>query len=478
MKRFLLTWAIIIFAMALAACHETPETAVVIKKDTATLLEMAQKSEPQSDQSLSEQYDIPERYQFEMEASNGNLSVKVDADVIVPEGSRMLIYRVQGIEFSQEIVKNYFYELCGDTDMWLEAEPTKNEIKEAIIRVKSRIAELEANPQLAKEPDDQMWLEADLSKLEQQFITAPDTVERVKADGMLIETVFDSDTSATGFTAFERSLYSSNWGKYFFVNNDAMWNTFHMGFANMNICSKLSTYNSPALPVLDDNDISSEVISQAGLSSSEAKAMVQAFLDKTSTDMAVDSIYLSSDAQIWNNNSDEQSAQYYEYLVYCVRTVDGFHCSYVNEASSSQDMMAAPWWYESMKFSINKNGIAGMNWSSPIEVLEMVNEDAQLLSFTTIQQTFERMMNVTYAAKASKNNMLEFQINRVTLSLHRITEQNANEYGLLIPAWNFYRKVIERSIVNDQVHVEEKTGESMMTINAIDGSVIDNSKGY
>ena len=50
-------------------------------------------------------------------------------------------------------------------------------------------------------------------------------------------------------------------------------------------------------------------------------------------------------------------------------------------------------------------------------------------------------MSVKYEAQAEYGGSeYDFDINRVTLSLHRIIEQNSNESGLLVPCWNFYGK--------------------------------------
>jgi hypothetical protein len=78
--------------------------------------------------------------------------------------------------------------------------------------------------------------------------------------------------------------------------------------------------------------------------------------------------------------------------------------------------------------------------------------------------------------KRKLNNVYDFEINRVTLSLHRIIEQNSNESGLLVPVWSFYGKLVTDP--DDPVFRSEILGVSFLTINAIDGSIIDLYKGY
>jgi hypothetical protein len=89
------------------------------------------------------------------------------------------------------------------------------------------------------------------------------------------------------------------------------------------------------------------------------------------------------------------------------------------------------------------------------------------------------MMGVKYEAQADySGSKYDFNINRVTLSLHRIIEQDSNESGLLVPAWNFYGKQTIDPMDGSPTGAFDKLGESFLTINAIDGSVIDTFKGY
>ena len=69
------------------------------------------------------------------------------------------------------------------------------------------------------------------------------------------------------------------------------------------------------------------------------------------------------------------------------------------------------------------------------------------------------------------------QVTKIQLGLVRVAQQGDVGAGYLVPAWIFYG-VID---VDDRIY---KDGygydgyESILTINAIDGSVIDLSKGY
>lgn len=104
-----------------------------------------------------------------------------------------------------------------------------------------------------------------------------------------------------------------------------------------------------------------------------------------------------------------------------------------------------------------------------------------MLPFEEIAGIFEAMMDVEYAGYLSDADLLgiDVEVDRVELELQRITPDGSVTEGLLVPAWNFYGNVTynyswgEYSS-NDTMNLPR----AMLTINAIDGSVIDIFMGY
>ncbi len=483
--------ALLIVLVFVTGCQQTPEKAAVAEKqDTEHLLEQARKETASSDlRSLSEQYSIPETYTYDAQGADGKLNINVNARVIVPESSALPIYRVRQTEFSQGTVSAYFQALCGDAEMWIDSgQQSKSQINDTIVKVKARIAQIQDDPQLSDELEMNKQL---LAELEQKLKTAPDTPAEQRADGTLIkknDAATDMPPSeegdeplatpkiqdvgvATGIEAYER--YNGGTGRTFYVNNDGSPSIIYMDLRNPAAGGDFGL--SYSLPVTDDSNVDVEMLSKAGLKPGEARQMVQGLLDKTDSGMAVDSVYLQDDAQYYDDGT-VQPAENYAYLIYCVRLVDGLPCSYVTgESQPESDAMASAWRYEQMYFLVNGEGIFNMVWTCPIEVIETVSEDARLKPFSEIRGIFESMMMVKYEAQA-ENSAYDFDINRVTLSLHRIVEENSNESGLLVPAWNFYGKWATETDAPGLSY--EYLGQSFLTVNAIDGSIIDIYKGY
>jgi hypothetical protein len=140
------------------------------------------------------------------------------------------------------------------------------------------------------------------------------------------------------------------------------------------------------------------------------------------------------------------------------------------------------WDYENLEIYIGNEGLISFIWRSPHTIGDTLVEDASLLPFEEIMKIFNKMMPITADPAIAKEyyQSVEINIDRIVLELQRITEQNSIENGLLVPVWNFYGT----STYTD------KSGEiiprynglfdpqSLLTINAIDGTIIDVTRGY
>lgn len=90
------------------------------------------------------------------------------------------------------------------------------------------------------------------------------------------------------------------------------------------------------------------------------------------------------------------------------------------------------------------------------------------------------MFQIIYCDKTSIGGDLveeiAYTLTEVRLSLRRIAEQNSVESGLIVPVWDFYATV--RIAAKDGRVAYQESSDPILTVNAIDGSVIDIAKGY
>ena len=117
---------------------------------------------------------------------------------------------------------------------------------------------------------------------------------------------------------------------------------------------------------------------------------------------------------------------------------------------------------------MNDDGIVGMRWEAPYSILENVTEDSSLIPFSEVEKIFEKMIAVKYA-----NTQSTITIENIRFGYARVAEQNRSGSALLVPAWDFFGTISDFNGISRSDY-----GTSLITINAIDGSIIDRGLGY
>ena len=112
-------------------------------------------------------------------------------------------------------------------------------------------------------------------------------------------------------------------------------------------------------------------------------------------------------------------------------------------------------------------------------------EDTQLMPFAEIMDIFGKMImvknsDVQYANE--RNGFItvrNFEIAKVKLGLMRIKAKDSFDEGLLVPVWDFWGTEKWEYDGWDNFGADIDNGEEIiLTINAIDGSLIDRGLGY
>lgn len=167
------------------------------------------------------------------------------------------------------------------------------------------------------------------------------------------------------------------------------------------------------------------------------------------------------------------------YGVHVIRIVDDIPVSYTHQnANTSTGDDFVSWPFEEMQFIYDEDGLASFDWSDPYEIEDLSSDYVFLLPFSEIQNIFEQM-----TIKKEKDNFIEdgssqeINIDRVCLSYMRIREKNSTE-GTLVPVWDFFGTRVYRGSDGEAFSIWKSEYESILTVNAMDGTVIDRAYGY
>lgn len=184
-----------------------------------------------------------------------------------------------------------------------------------------------------------------------------------------------------------------------------------------------------------------------------------------STDKYMDDIMLSYRASVVEGKGD------YGYRFYYVSKIGDIPMAHVyNHADTGHDTNGAYSYatpYETLLVDVGADGIFQFIWENAFELGEMTDDDCKLLPFRKIKEILGAVapkVAAKYEGSSSHNNIF---IDRVELSYMILQDKDNPEAHTLTPVWDFFGS---RTIDNEWY---DDTDDSFITINAIDGTVID-----
>ena len=201
-----------------------------------------------------------------------------------------------------------------------------------------------------------------------------------------------------------------------------------------------------------------------------------------------------------------------------MRKIRGVGTAYASEdvGGSMDSAVSRPVSYERLTIDLDDHGVFAIAWTSPMRVTGVVQSDAQLLSFDEAAE--KAMQHIAARWKydveqhRAQGDELTIYLRRVTLGLWRIAKKNGGYY--YVPVYHFFTastpgswmttegfwgdgtprerflallRQYESGALALEPYFNPFSGECMtfgadywggVTINALDGTVIDKDKGY
>jgi len=167
------------------------------------------------------------------------------------------------------------------------------------------------------------------------------------------------------------------------------------------------------------------------------------------------------------------------------------------------------WEYERAYIFVDDSGVTGAGLNGNMEITGISNENVELLPFDQIIKIFNEQLFIRNRFYKPENKNVQSpiksiaNIDRITLGYTRVKVKDKPGEGQLIPVWDFFgstqneydldaiekdlnknigdKDVVKECMENFKEIQNQKISngyESFLTINAIDGSVIDRNLGY
>jgi hypothetical protein len=157
-------------------------------------------------------------------------------------------------------------------------------------------------------------------------------------------------------------------------------------------------------------------------------------------------------------------------------TYDTIPCQpYLDPESDNEELPFVD--YENIQVYVDDTGIVGFRWAAPLETGDVVIEDAAVLPFDEIMKVFTGAFLVANDWSNSPASSMDFRITQIRFGYTRVRDADIYDTGILIPAWDFYGEYV----YDPDGELPEygfRYDQSMFTINAIDGSIINRQLGY
>ncbi|EFH80339.1 DUF6034 family protein [Ktedonobacter racemifer] len=208
------------------------------------------------------------------------------------------------------------------------------------------------------------------------------------------------------------------------------------------------------------------------MSLGQAKALAQQTLQAVgATDLRLTQVQLGT--LIPHSASDHPNTMNQAYGMWFTRDVAGVPTT-VDLTNPNQNAYQQTYPYERLFMLVNDTGVIEFSWISPMHETGTVSSNAQILSFQDAMNQFKQQFFIHYAQNDTSKGNTTYTIKRITLGMMRVQNKDQATYTM-VPVWDFYGTGGPQP--SNPLLIDHSM-ESFLTINAIDGSVIDRTLGY
>lgn len=496
-------------------CQKNPDSSIVVNKDMDQLIEKAQDTESGvTDVTLmAKEYDS---YQTTLSDDSLHVKINVDAQVDIPEVSSLAVMRVKQHDITQEEVDRYLQFLIPGENLYdgsIETAKIKSDYEE---QIRYRMNDLN-NLQHDNNYDVMSAeIQHDIDRLQADYENAPETIslEAFQTDGKL-HTVqeFLATFPNSEFYNWEKELnengqilYVTN-NKYnrerknlYVQNNDNYGNVIRYGqggndnysvWVNGLSLESIRMHSTSGIRIVPiERSLPKDLEEYFGawnmagktdgkellhISETDARAEADEFLKS----LGLDNFEYADGGAFYGYATEDGDDRYQgKWIFQYTRCIDGVCVTFETTAKyeegwSGDEYVKKNWPLECIAIEVDDVGVKTFAYNAPIDITETVVEKSAIKSFDEVKDTFEQMALVSYATDNEDFHYI-IDVDRVVLGYSRVSEKDSYDTGLLVPTWDFMG-TITRDYGDgcDQLNYG-----SVLTINAIDGSVIDRTLGY
>ncbi|MFZ7120484.1 MAG: DUF6034 family protein [Eubacteriaceae bacterium] len=491
MKRKTIIVTIILLCSLITACQSTPTDKVVISKGDDNLYSIISQSPVQK---FDGKYPAPDIWKETLSGLSDDLTINIDANIEIPNIDAYPVVEIEPNEITQEDADKIMNVLIGDAKI---LQPTANDllypitkkaIEEEILRLKGSITDPDSNLNIFFEKGSEEYNEKlteineSIERFEKELINAPEEIipeeasrefEKINLEGigdfMQIEGNPQLVDVKSSYIKMTKPI-----NKPFYHQNIVFFKNFPYTLLSSNLIN----------------------LKNVSISQKEAKKRAYNLLE----DLEIKDMQISLTCSAYQEglyDRDTMKNVYdtpQSYVFYFTKNVEGTPITYQESRLNAEELskqFAPIFGQEMIRVIVDDTGILEFWWSAPSKVTNIINSNVELLPYEDIQKIFKEYIPLKCdLVNDYQDDVIihrTININRVVLGLTQVMKKDALGEYMLIPTWSFFGNEVDRFIAQqpggyildeNNEYTEESVGRSFLTINAIDGSIIDPTVGY
>lgn len=441
--------------LSTTACQPTPEKSAVQEKGNLNAVineNAADKNNNGEEQAITTE---EQKVAFNVTAAKGKFTVNVDAMAIKPKVKNIPVVNVVRNDFKEADIKKLCKAFFGNNDILLERsidEMSKEELQKMIDNLKGNSADPDSKLIMSKDPNY-------IKKLENLMKTAPDKVDVKPVTDFKFkeDTEFKKENNKT-FTAKGKTDDGKE-GRIF-INTSNSTSTCNFTAAEN---SNSGYYVSETNYNYEHGKPSEDLKNTCKYSKEDAQKLSDEVLKKLGVSNEYGVSFVENAAWVQSGTSGGNVKNYQGYMLHYTRKYEGISENYdtYDGSDSIEEVNSLPYGYEKLTFLVSDNGVVQFDWSSPMKVEKVQASNVKTLDLKNIEESFKKQIPITYAATSKTTSV---RVSELRFGYMRVKNVNEPTKFTLVPVWDFISDMYGRS--------------SLMTVNAMDGSILDRRYGY
>lgn len=476
---------------------ETEEETQETEKETGNEKEKESVSMNAGTNQLMKMLSAPETYKTEIKDATGKLEVFTNATVEIPDAAQVSAISVSQHPFTQETMETITDIFCPDAKIYSSGSyyrMTKSDYQKKIEELKGYVAEGNLDPYNYGTDDAGNYvfdIYQEIEDTETYYQTAPEERELVEVRPQygLTEEYDDGETVVMDNRFFgvacmpDGTNYDIKMKSYSSMPMDVSISKIYDEEEDRDLYawSGYQLLKGLSAEVPEEEEMEELV----GITLEEAKQIADEKVEKLKLP------YIEMNCWEygirWGAGFEfaRESMSDAGYIFHYTRKINGLPITYTPDfggAAESMDSELETWGIEFLDITVTKDGIALVHFFNQYDIGEVKTENVKLMSFPQIMEIYKKMILVQNADVLNYTLGRVYRINRITFGYCRIYEPSSDSTtGILVPVWDFFGESADTYEGEDgqtETSVNASQYQSHLTINAIDGSIIDRGLGY